>query len=175
MRKSSSRLLIALWLALAGPAVAGARSFGHWQVDTTGNGRYTYAATVNRGGELFGKFCDLRSASCHWLLAVRTPCRFGDVYPVLANSAAGASPIVIFCVGSIGRHSYGMALMNRRKLRASITHARRIDFALPIDGGGFALTRFALAGRLHATAVLRRAMAARIAQQRRIRSAELHL
>ena len=166
MRIITGTMLLAL-LAAAGSASAASLTFGQWRVATSADGHYTYAATVNHRGEVFGEFCEFKSAACHWLLAVHTPCRFGDVYPVLANSAAGANPIAIFCVGALGGHTYGMALMNQRKLEASIAHSRRIAFAVPLDGGGFAFTRFALAGRLHATALLQRALAAELARRRR--------
>lgn len=166
MRTILGTMLLAL-LAAAATAGAASRTFGRWRVASSVDGHYTYAATVNHRGEVFGEFCDFKSVACHWLLAVHTPCRFGDVYPVLANSAAGANPIAIFCVGALGGHTYGMALMNPRQLEASIAHARQIAFAVPLDGGGFAFTRFALAGRLHATALLQSALAAELARRRR--------
>ncbi len=175
MRKTYGTMLLALLLLAAAPAMAASLTFGQWRVATTADGHYTYAATANRRGEVFGEFCAFKSGSCHWLLAVHTPCRFGDVYPVLANSAAGANPIAIFCVGALGGHTYGMALMNRKKLEASIAHARRIAFAVPLNGGGFAFTRFALAGRLQATALLRKSFDAEIQRRRQSRIAELRL
>lgn len=174
MRKTLGMMLLAL-LAAAGSASATSLTFGQWRVATTADGHYTYAATINHRGEVFGEFCDFKSAACHWLLAVHTPCRFGDVYPVLANSATGANPIAIFCVGALGGHTYGMALMNQRKLEASIAHARRVAFAVPLDGGGFAFTRFALTGRLHATALLQKALSAQVARRRRSRVAQMGL
>ncbi len=175
MRKILGTLLLTLLLGWAGQAAAGGFTFGQWRVSTTADGHFSYAATVNRRGEVFGEFCAFKSGSCHWLLAVHTPCRFGDVYPVLANSATGATPIAIFCIGAIGRHTFGMALMNRRKLEASIEHARRVGFAVPLGGGGFAFAHFALLGRLQATALLQQTFAAQIEQRRRIRSRETRL
>lgn len=171
MRKTLGTMLLALLCAVGATAAAASLTFGQWRVASTAGGHYTYAATVNRRGEVFGEFCDSKSAACHWLLAVKTPCRFGDVYPVLANSAAGANPIAIFCIGALGAHAYGMALMNRAKLQASIAHARRIDFAVPLHGGGFALARFELTGRLEATALLEKSFSAQIARHSRRRAA----
>jgi hypothetical protein len=174
MRTIIGTMLLAL-CAAGGAASAASLTFGQWRVATSADGHYTYAATVNHRGEVFGEFCDFKSVACRWLLAVHSPCRFGDVYPVLANSAAGANPIAIFCVGALGGHTYGMALMNPRKLEASIAHARRIAFAVPLHGGGFAFTRFALAGRLHATALLQKALAAELARRRRSGLAQMGL
>jgi hypothetical protein len=168
-------MLLALAVLVAGHAEAAGLTFGQWRVATTAGGHYAYAATVNHQGELFGEFCDYTSASCRWLLAVHTPCHFGDVYPVLANSAAGANPIAIFCVGAIGEHTYGMALMNGKKLQASIAHARRVGFAVPLQNGRFTLSRFALQGRLQATALLNRSFSAEIERRQQAPVAELRL
>ncbi len=173
MKKIRGTIFLVLMLAVAGPAAAASLTFGQWRVATTADGHYTYAATINRRGEVFGEFCAFKSASCHWLLAVHTPCRFGDVYPVLANSAAGTNPIAIFCIGQIGAHTYGMALMNRHRLEASLVHARRIGFAVPREGGGFAVTRFALAGGVQATALLHESFAAEIQRRHRSRGGAL--
>lgn len=175
MRKMQGMMVFIALLMITGQAVAASLSFGHWRVATMQHGHYAYAATVNRRGELFGEFCNARSASCHWLLAVHAPCHFGDVYTVLANSAAGANPVAIFCIGAIGKHTYGMALMNRRRLQASIAHARRVDFALPLDGGGYAFTGFTLEGRLQATALLRKSVAAQVARRRQTRALGIRL
>ena len=168
-------MLLALGVLAATPVMAAGLTFGQWRVATTTGGHYAYAATVNRRGELFGEFCDYKSASCRWLLAVHAPCQFGDVYPVLANSAAGANPIAIFCVGAIGPHTFGMALMNGKKLQASIAHARRVGFAVPLSKGRFVLSRFALQGRLQATALLNRSFSAEIERRRQAPVAELRL
>ncbi len=176
MRRIQGMLLaLALAVGVVGPAMAAGLTFGQWRVATTTGGHYAYAATVNHRGELFGEFCDYKSASCRWLLAVHTPCRFGDVYPVLANSAAGANPIAIFCVGAIGAHTYGMALMNGKKLQASIANARRVGFAVPLQNGRFVFSRFALQGRLQATALLDRSFSAEIERRRQAPVAELRL
>ena len=175
MRKTLGTTLLMLLLGWAGAATAAGSTFGQWRVSSTTDGHFSYAATVNRRGEVFGEFCAFKSGSCHWLLAVHTPCRFGDVYPVLANSAAGATPIAIFCIGAIGRHTYGMALMNTRKLEASIANAQRVGFAVPLGEGRFAFAHFALLGRLQAMALLQRSFSAQVEQRRRIRSRETRL
>lgn len=175
MTKTHGTMLLALLLAVAGHASAASLTFGQWRVATLADGHDTYAATVNRRGELFGEFCDSESASCRWLLAVHTPCRFGDVHPVLANSAAGANPIAILCIGAIGRHTYVMALMDRKNLEASFRHGRHIAFAVPLDGGGFAFTRFELEGRVQAIAVLHKTFAAQLEGRRQVRALEVHL
>ena len=171
MRRLSGHLLAALFLAVAGQASAASQTFGHWLVATSADGRNAYAATVNGQGEVFGEFCNYRSASCRWLLTVRTPCRFGDVYPVLADSRSGANPIAIFCVGALGRGAYGMALMNGRKLEQSITHAAQVGFAVPLGDGSFTVARFPLGGRVQATSFLLKSFFAEIERRQQVRSA----
>ena len=168
-------MLLALAVLVTGPAMAAGLTFGQWRVATTTGGHYAYAASVNRRGELFGEFCDYQSASCRWLLAVHTPCQFGDVYPVLANSAAGANPIAIFCVGAIGEHTFGLALMNGKKLQASIANARAVGFAVPLQNGQFVFSRFALQGRVQATALLNRSFSAELERRRQALVAEMRL
>lgn len=172
MTRTCRMLLVIPLLALAGHASAASVAFGRWRVATAADDNYSYAATVNGRGELFGEFCSDKSASCSWLLTVRTPCRFGDVYPILANSRAGANPIAIFCVGAVGGRDYGMALMNREKLEQNIAHARWVSFAVPLDGGGFTVARFQLKGRVEATSLLRKSFFAEIQRRRKVRSAE---
>lgn len=171
MKKNYATLLVVLLLGLAGRASAASLTFGHWLVATSADGRNAYAATVNGQGEVFGEFCNYRSASCRWLLTVRTPCRFGDVYPVLADSRSGANPIAIFCVGALGRGAYGMVLMNGRKLEQSITHAAQVGFAVPLGDGGFTVARFPLGGRVQATSFLLKSFFAEIERRQQARSA----
>lgn len=171
MKRGCYTLLGVLFVAFAGRAVGRAPAVGHWQLAAASDGRYTYVATVNRRGQVFGEFCSFKSFSCRWLLAVHVPCRFGDVYPVLANSSAGANPIAIFCLGPMGGHRYAMALMNRKRLEASIAHAGRVVFAAPIEGGGFAMATFRLTGRAQAAARLHQYLIAQ-ARRRRTRLAE---
>ena len=166
---------LVLLAAVAGRAAAAGLTIGHWRLAATSDGRYTYAATANERGQIFGEFCSFTSKSCRWLLAVRTPCRFGDVYPVLANTAAGANPIAIVCLGPVGGNIYGMVLMNRRRLLASIAHAGAIDFVVPRSGGGFAVARFRLAGGARASAWLRQFFGAQLERRRRIRRGESRL
>lgn len=172
MKTTCRMLLVVPLLALAGRASAASQVFGHWLVATAADGSYSYAATLNRKGEIFGEFCSYKSASCRWLLAVRTSCRFGDVYPILANSRTGANPIAIFCVGAVGRGVYGMALMNRRKLEKNIEHAAQVGFAVPLGNGGFTVAHFQLNGRVQATSYLRKSFFAEIQRRRHATAAE---
>lgn len=172
MKKSHATLLVLMMMGLAGRASAVSLTFGHWLVATSTDGNYSYAATVNRQGEVFGEFCAYRSASCRWLLAVRTSCRFGDVYPILANSSSGANPVAIFCVGAVGHRIYGMALMNREKLEQSIAHAAQVGFAVPLDDGGFTVANFQLNGRVQATSFLQKSFFAEIQRRRQAQAAE---
>lgn len=171
MRKMHGTLLAILFCALAGRASAASVTFGRWLVATSADGGDVYAATVNGRGEVFGEFCDYHSASCRWLLAVRTPCRFGDVYPILANSRSGANPIAIFCGGVLGSRTFGLALMNQKKLEASIADSAQIGFAVPLADGGFAVAQFQLKGRVQATSFLQKSFFAEIARRRQARSA----
>lgn len=164
-------LLTVLLLGLTGRASADSLTFGHWLVATSTDGSYSYAATVNGQGEVFGEFCTYKSASCRWLLAVRTRCRFGDVYPILANSSRGANPVAIFCVGAVGDRVYGMALMNREKLEQSIAHAAQVGFAVPLGDGGFTVARFQLSGRVQATSFLQKSFFAEIQRRHLARAA----
>lgn len=170
MKKTCRMLLVIPFLALAGRASAASLTFGHWLVATAADGSYSYAATLNGRGEVFGEFCSYKSASCRWLLAVRTSCRFGDVYPILANSSHGANPIAIFCVGAVGGGIYGMALMNRAKLEKNIAHAAQVGFAVPLGDGGFTVARFQLNGRVQATSFLQKSFFAEIQRRRQARA-----
>lgn len=172
MRKTCGPLLAVLLLTSGAHARAASSTFGHWLVATASDGSYSYAVTVNRHGEVFGEFCDYHSASCHWLLAVRAACRLGDVAPILANSSRGVRPMAILCIGPVGGRTYGMALMNRRQLRLSISHAAQVGFAVPLDHGGFVVARFHLDGRVQATSLLRQSFLAEIQRRRQARSAE---
>ena len=65
MRKTYGTMLLALLLSAATPTMAASLTFGQWRVATTADGHYTYAATANRRGEVFGEFCAFKSGSCH--------------------------------------------------------------------------------------------------------------
>lgn len=172
MKKACCMLLAVPLLALAGRASAASVTFGHWLVATTADGSYSYAATLNGQGEVFGEFCSYQSASCSWLLAVRTSCRFGDVYPILANSSHGANPLATLCAGAMGGGVYGMALMNRRTLEKNIAHAVQVGFAVPLGNGGFTVAHFQLNGRVRATSFLQKSFFAEIKRRRHARALE---
>lgn len=172
MRRTYGTLLAALALALLGRASAASLTFGHWLVATSADGQDVYAATVNGQGEVFGEFCNYHSASCRWLLTVRTPCRFGDVYPILVNTGSNANPIAIFCTGALGGRAFGMTLMNRRKLESSIARSAQVGFAVPLSDGGFTVAQFQLNGRAQATSFLQKSFFAEVERRRQAHSAE---
>lgn len=68
-----------------------------------------------------------------------------------------------------------MALMNGKKLQSSIANARQIGFAVPLHDGRFVFSRFALRGRMQATALLNRSLSAEAKHRRQVPVAQLRL
>jgi len=143
---------------LAGEATTDAQTFGDWYVDTAPKGNAAlYAISVNDSGNVFGQFCFPNAGSCAWLIGLKTACKSGDQYPVLANSDAGAVQLEVLCDDQLANGLYRYAFTDFEKVDNLVRQSGRVGFALPLQQDQFQVVRFNLRGASAALSAMRTA------------------
>src|SRR5262245_32675618 len=153
--------LIAVAL-LVGATDVGAERFGEWFSGTNGE-TALYAASANDSGSVFGQFCYFSEGSCVWLIGVKTRCKQGDRYPVLANTNLGAMQLEVLCDGRLESGLYRFAFTNFDQVERLVSYSERVTFAMPVEEAQFGIVRFSLQGATAALSELREAAQRRIA------------
>lgn len=157
-------MLARILLAIAGFALlqnsSFAQSFGGWTVELKGRD-YIYAATVKNSGHIFGQYCYSDSGNCIWMLGIRTRCREGAKYPVLANADTGAAQLQIYCFGSLDTGEYVYAFTDFEDIDRIARSGQRVGFAIPLEEDKFRVVRFDLLGATSALNVMRAAASRR--------------
>jgi hypothetical protein len=101
------------------------------------------AYTSNSSGSLFGLYC---ATKCFFYLRERRDCIEGDFYPVLINFQGGADYLQMVCAKLAGLHFPVYVLNDVDKLITATSRSRQIGFAMPLEDGEFAVSRFSLNG-----------------------------
>ena len=131
-------------------------AFGAWAVESTSS--YSAAYTHNESDSVFGLMC---GTNCVVYVNAHIPCTEGHNYPAMINSPVGASNLQLRCVMIEGRYVLVTPLDDDFVQIFSAT-AGEVGFAIPLESGRFAVSRYSLSGALEATAA-----AARNARRRR--------
>lgn len=156
------QLLFLFVVALA--SASHAKSAGTWTTGITDSGELFYAATVNDSGNLLGEYCSPNTGDCIWLLGMRTACKEGDQYPVLANSDAGASHILVYCSAKLDNGLYRYVFTEFDAINNIITNGSRLGFAVPLKEDQFRVIRFHLKGSNRALTQMQEAV--RVVQEK---------
>lgn len=139
-------LIVAMMLMLI--PVAGfcePAKFGSWFVDSAADKDTLYAATLNDSGSLLGIYCFISSADCLYAIGMDSACVSESTYPTLANADNGTSIHHLYCDKSVGSN-YRYYFKNFDDIELSVTTAKRIGFAIPLQGDQFKVVRFDLDG-----------------------------
>src|SRR6185312_15951315 len=71
-------------------------SYGEWSVSSDSSN--SIAVTKNDSGSALGYLCIGEASSCQPFLSIPLDCNVKDSYPVMINSAAGASAAMLTCL-----------------------------------------------------------------------------
>jgi hypothetical protein len=149
---------LVVFAVLAGVSVTEAQTFGDWHVETKPDGATAlYAVTVNDSGNAFGQFCFPNSSSCVWLITLKTACKSGDEYAVLANSDTGAVQLEVLCNDQLPSGQYRYAFTDFEKVDLLVKQSLRVGFALPLQQDQFHVVRFKIRGAGAALSAMRAA------------------
>lgn len=138
--KSIQFLLAAILLAVSLGAQAEKLASQNWVVDM--NGQTNEAYTANDSKSSFGVFCS--GEKCLFYLHQALKCDSGAKYSVLMNSQAISTALSMECT-QIGGNLFQILDPFEAVLKATQT-GEMIGFAVALQSGAFAVTRFSLAG-----------------------------
>lgn len=124
-----------------------------------------YAGTENSAGQMLAQFCDTTEDSCVYVVGFDTTCDEGDSYPALVNSDAGTVSIEFLCGGELDNGSNVMLVKDFDQMDGLLRKAKRIGFALPMQGDEFKAVRFSLKGSVAAIDAMRKVAARGAAAQ----------
>ena len=140
LHKITQVLLIALLTSLPLCTQAQKLASQNWVVDL--NGQKNEAYTANDSKSSFGVFCS--GEKCLFYLHQALKCDPGAKYSVLMNSQAISTALSMECT-QIGGNLFQILDPFEAVLKATQT-GEMIGFAVALQSGAFAVTRFSLAG-----------------------------
>lgn len=112
-----------------------------WVVQTTDNSAEAY--TVSGSDTSFGMYC-VDGAQCVFYIHTPLNCRTGAQTMVLMNTGDTSTALSMRCT-QIGNHVFQL-LDPFNTVYEALQKSRFVSLALPIDSGGFALSRFTTEG-----------------------------
>jgi hypothetical protein len=148
-------VMLVFGLAMSSGVRAGDFTSGDW-VWSVDDPEMLYAATENSAGQTLVQLCDATDGSCFYAVGFDTSCDEGDSYPALVNTDDGAYNIEFLCGGKLDAGGNMMLVKNFDQIDGMIRKARRIGFALPMQGDEFKAVRFSLKGAVPALDAMRK-------------------
>lgn len=140
-----------------------------WSIDDP---EMFYAATENSAGQALMQLCDTEDGTCFYAVGFDTTCDEGDSYPALVNSDAGTASIKLLCGGELESGGNMMLVEDFDQMDQFIRKARKIGFALPMQGDEFKAVRFSLKGSVAAIDAMRKIAARGTPASRNARQAK---
>ena len=131
------------------------KTFDSWVADSNASEGKYFAATVNDSGNLLGQYCFTGTGSCMWLIGAKSSCEKGSTYPILVNADTGAAQLSVTCNGRVNSDLYEYMFTEFAAIDAIIRNAKRVGFAVPLQGDEFMVYRFSLQGSIAALTVMR--------------------
>ncbi len=139
-QKTAQLMLMAILTTFSLAAQAQKLASQNWVVDL--NGQKNEAYTANDSKSSFGVFCS--GEKCLFYLHQALKCDPGAKYSVLMNSQAVSTALSMECT-QIGGNLFQILDPFEAVLKATQT-GEMIGFAVALQSGAFAVTRFSLAG-----------------------------
>jgi hypothetical protein len=138
-------------------SVAGSEEFrsGDWTWSIDDPAMF-YAATENSAGQVLMQLCDIEDGSCLYAVGFDTRCDEGDSYPALVNSDAGTASIELLCGKTLEDGGNLMLVKGFDQMDGFVRGAKKIGFALPMQGDEFKAVRFSLKGSVAAIDAMRK-------------------
>ncbi|WP_221069297.1 hypothetical protein [Vibrio alfacsensis] len=115
-----------------------------WVINTDSNDYY-YAATINKSGHVFGKYCYFEDQQCLFLIGVDITCTKGNKYPVLVNAESGSLNLNLVCGDQVGNQNV-LIFDNFDQVERTAKESSQFGIAIPMESGHFKVSRFSLSG-----------------------------
>lgn len=115
-----------------------------------------YAATQNSTGQALMQLCYPSEGNCLYAVGFDTRCEQGSTYPALVNTDVSATTVELFCGIELDDGGNLLFFRDFDQIDALIRQARKIGFALPMEGDEFKAVRFSLKGSVTAIDAMRR-------------------
>lgn len=169
MSKGRVTSLLAL-LLLGSPTWAEDIPSGDWALNIDDPEMY-FAGTENSAGQVLMQLCDPEDSTCFYAVGFDTRCDEGDSYPALVNSDAGTASIELLCSSELDDGNNLMLVKDFDQMDDFIRRAKKIGFALPMQGDEFKAVRFSLKGSVKAIDAMRKVAARGVPANNDIRKA----
>jgi len=150
--------VLALGILMSSGARAGELTSGDWTWSIDDPEMF-YAGTGNSAGQMLMQLCDISEGSCMYAVGLETTCSEGAAHPALVNTDETAASITLHCGKKLKDGSNLMFIEDFDQIDGIIRDARRIGFALPMEGDEFKAVRFSLKGAVQALDAMRKVAA----------------
>jgi len=144
-------------LVAAMTATAGAENLpsGDWivNVDDPTN---VFAGTSNGADQVLMQICDPEEGQCFYAVGFGLRCKEGDTHPALLNTDVEAASVELLCGTRLKDGTNLMYLKDFDQIDGLLRTARKVGFALPMEGDQFKAVRFSLKGSVTAIDAMRR-------------------
>lgn len=131
---------------VSGEVQAASIEMGAWGIGKSSNSELLFASTADVRGNVLGQYCYSRSGNCVWGLAIKNRCEADKLAIVLASSNIEAVPVELRCDDSSrapdGHYHY--TFTNFGAIDDVVKRARRVEFSIPLERGGFSVVGFDL-------------------------------
>ena len=144
--------ILCLWVSAAGAEEFTSGDWT-WSVDDP---EIYYAGTQNSAGHMLAQFCDPTDGTCFFAVGFDTTCDEGDSYPALVNADTGAYSIKFVCGSTLDDGTNLMLVEDFDQMDGVLRKAKKIGFALPMQGDEFKAVRFSLKGSVAAMDAMRK-------------------
>ena len=145
-----TRVLVAILLAASAHAAIAQNTSDDWAWDyysDEGAGEfYLFAGTVNDEDRFLGKYCDILSGECAYLVTQNISCSSGDKYPVLVSLGSEAVSTNLVCWDEFDTNEWAYEIEAWDTLDSSIISAKRMGIVVALVDGTFSVSRFSLLG-----------------------------
>jgi hypothetical protein len=148
-------VMLVLGLVMSSGVRAGDFTSGDWTWNVDDPETF-YAATGNSAGQMLMQLCDVNEGSCLYAVGFDTTCNEGATHPALVNTDETAASITLHCGKKLKDGTNLMFIENFDQIDGIIRDARRIGFALPMQGDEFKAVRFSLKGAVPALDAMRK-------------------
>lgn len=120
---------------------------GAWFIDKTDKSQLLFAGTADARGNVLAQYRSPRSGNCIWGLVLDSRCEAGGgASVVLATSNIATVSVELRCDdGSRGPGGhYHYTFTNFGAIDDVVKRARRVEFSIPLERGGFSVVGFDL-------------------------------
>lgn len=143
--KNIMLFLLGMYICSPSFALTPLKSFGNWQVYSTGTDYFAMALNSIEG-EYIAYYCYSETKQCIHSVSLGIKCVNEARYPILVNSTISAITVEGVCtnIPSNGKTFYNLTSYD--SIHTILAQSVDVGFALPLESGRFKVSRFDLNG-----------------------------